>query len=440
MKLRDYVTGRVVAWALIALLGAWFGIGRAQAQSCGSPGYVEAANAAGVQAIYATLDEASAACGSFAPLSYSLSNGYYTEFGFSGCIQSGTQYLKANLVPTGKRFRYTTCEESAEPSTTPVGPSGWRHMSECAVGEWREDLGRCFDPQECLSKPPLGETYVGQMASTVCDDGCSYEPGGDNISFNFGGAWTTVATGWKPSGEACLTGEAPPPQPMDGQKCEAAPNGQTACIKPDGEWCASASTGRQICWQPGETGEKTDGSQLQKTNAGNEPIPPASPQTDGGDTLEPEGSPMNTTINKNGQTINTTTQNYGTQNGTNAGTSNQGQPGDGSGDGEGDGEGEGGGAGPGVGDLYEGTGRTVGNAFSDFKTRVSASPLLSVGTNFLTVTTSSSCPVFVLDATYYWDSMTFDYHCQGELANALALGGWLILAIAAFAAFKIAFY
>jgi hypothetical protein len=36
--------------------------------------------------------------------------------------------------------------------------------------------------------------------------------------------------------------------------------------------------------------------------------------------------------------------------------------------------------------------------------------------------------------------MSFDYHCSGPLANALELGGWLILALAAFAAFKIAFY
>jgi len=48
--------------------------------------------------------------------------------------------------------------------------------------------------------------------------------------------------------------------------------------------------------------------------------------------------------------------------------------------------------------------------------------------------------VWTVPATEFWDTLTFSAHCSGELADALFLGGFLALAIAARTAFKVGFY
>src|SRR5690606_38302329 len=76
---------------------------------------------------------------------------------------------------------------------------------------------------------------------------------------------------WKANGAACAAGdmdmefedENPPPV-----SCTPAEDGQTLCVKATGEQCYSAGEGRQICWRPGETGEKVDGPILQKRVGG----------------------------------------------------------------------------------------------------------------------------------------------------------------------------
>ncbi|KGM56252.1 hypothetical protein N800_08585 [Lysobacter daejeonensis GH1-9] len=107
----------------------------------------------------------------------------------------------------------------------------------------------------------------------------------------------------------------------------------TMCKKPDGQHCASASNGRQFCWKPGETGEKTDGPVMQKKNAGPTEIPP-SLSLPNGDTLQKQGDSVKTTTTTNNSTTTTTTTNYTTVNGTNAGPTNQGESSSGDGSGQ----------------------------------------------------------------------------------------------------------
>lgn len=154
------------------------------------------------------------------------------------------------------------------------------------------------------------------------------------------------------SGNSCSVPPGAPPQEdepptrPDQSSCVPSADGQTFCLKPSGEACYSHANGRQTCWMPTETGTKPDGSNLQKRDAGTEAIPPANPNLPTGDTLEKSGESVNTTTTVSGAggstTINTTTTNYVTQHGTSAapGQADQGEAGDGSGGGAEGGDGD----------------------------------------------------------------------------------------------------
>lgn len=55
-------------------------------------------------------------------------------------------------------------------------------------------------------------------------------------------------------------------------ECTALANGQTGCVKPNGDYCATASSGKTFCWTPTETGEKKDGTQAQKKTVKDQPV------------------------------------------------------------------------------------------------------------------------------------------------------------------------
>lgn len=132
--------------------------------------------------------------------------------------------------------------------------------------------------------------------------------------------------------------------------------------------------------------------------------------------------------------------------------------GDGGGDGDGDGGGDGGGSGPGPspgpgegdgdgpgevgsdgGPLYErDKNLTLDKVFNDFKQQAEKLPIIQATKSFFTVSVGGSCPVFTLPASQYWDTMTFDLHCYGVIYESFLLMGWVLLAIAAFMAAKIA--
>lgn len=223
----------------------------------------------------------------------------------------------------------------------------------------------------CSSKSPLGPT-VGLLQSEVCVDGCKYSglpsfqvsvESGPPGAIDFGGF-----EGFTPTGAYCAAGSPNTASPDP----ECAPiNGQTVCVRADGQHCAKSSTrNKYFCWKPGETGEKTDGPEMSKTNAGDTPIPP-SLSLPSGDTLVPMGDSYTTTTidNSVGSTSTSTTHQYGTQHGTDAGPGNP--QGEGGSDGPGKGDGSGGdGEGDGKGSM------TGGSSCADPPSCIGGDPVL----------------------------------------------------------------
>ena len=283
-----------------------------------------------------------------------------------GCPDPRPTYqYRCEVMPNG-------WEMMAQKLTTPPGTT-WTNMQawaftggvNCPAGQEPAPGGGCrceggyafdpFNPSQCLNankclarNADLSDAPRVGSSSAVCTGGCEYKIVESCGTVTVGGTQTTCGV-WEYSGNPC--GGLPPPGPGEGpgdppapQKCTPAGDGQTFCLKPDGNHCASASTGRQICWRPGETGEKDDGPIKQKRDAGHDPIPP-NLQLPSGDSLSPVGQPVRAVTNVNNQTINTVTQNYQTTHGTNAGSSNKGESasGDGSGKDEGEGSASGGG-------------------------------------------------------------------------------------------------
>jgi hypothetical protein len=92
------------------------------------------------------------------------------------------------------------------------------------------------------------------------------------------------------------------------------------------------------------------------------------------------------------------------------------------------------------GHFYTTNGRTISDSVSDYKAAVANAPIVQAGQQFFTVTGGGSCPTFTLAATDWWPAMVFDYQCRSPMSDVFALAGYLVLAIGAWSAFKIAIY
>ncbi len=243
--------------------------------------------------------------------------------------------------------------------TCPAGQS-WNPTThtctlQCPNG-YKEDAfnpGTCMDDAKCRAlNSSLGGADRTMSGESFCPThGCQMrvQPGTATKRNGQGGA--LVSGLFEYTGESCGATPAnpePPPEKIkptpEPQECVSYPSGQKMCQKRDGQQCYTTTNGRQNCWRPGETGEKTDGPVLQKRNAGPTEIPPSNLNLPNGDTLQKSGeSKTETTQQKNGATSTTTTTNYYTTNGTNAGPKNSGESGTGDGSGtEGGGGGDGG--------------------------------------------------------------------------------------------------
>lgn len=302
-----------------------------------------------------------------------------------------------------------------------------------------------YEENNCPTKPalPAGGFKNSRADGAACFQGCLY----DATTFSAGfkdettGQWTYVGGSWSPTGDTCTADDQK--SSYDPEKDVCTKQGTlTQCIKPDGKFCATASNGNRVCWNPGETGERQTADGQLKADRQVAPNMPAIEAAD--------GSTITTSTTTIGDTIyNSSVSSGGVSSG--PGQSNTGEGGSDGGEG-GDGEGDGtcdarkedcsnaGDAGSGVGNLYEKSGETIGGKFQQFRNRVSGSALASAGDQFFNVQSlGGSCPALTVPGTYYWEAMSFEYHCSGVLAAALASAGWLLLAIAAYAAFKVAF-
>ncbi|WP_237349881.1 hypothetical protein [Xanthomonas campestris] len=89
-------------------------------------------------------------------------------------------------------------------------------------------------------------------------------------------------------------------------------------------------------------------------------------------------------------------------------------------------------------ELYKKSGKTVESVLSKFNTQVRGTPMVAGIGDFMKVPSGGSCPVFSLGASKWWDAMTINFHCGGDFLAFLRAAGWVIFAIAAYAAIRIA--
>lgn len=100
--------------------------------------------------------------------------------------------------------------------------------------------------------------------------------------------------------------------------------------------------------------------------------------------------------------------------------------------------------GPAYSDKYTPTTQTKENVIDDYLSRVKAAPILSAGSNFLTVSVGASCPVWevhhnmqILGATMPID-LVFDFHCLPWFVDFQPWAALVFAIVCAFGAFYIA--
>jgi len=93
-----------------------------------------------------------------------------------------------------------------------------------------------------------------------------------------------------------------------------------------------------------------------------------------------------------------------------------------------------------IGNLYTPSTDTPSSVYAAFKQSVSSSAVVSSVTGFFSLSASGSCPVYTMAASKYVPAQTFDYFCQPGVLSYLQLAGFIVLAVGAFCAFRIALY
>lgn len=249
------------------------------------------------------------------------------------------------------RFRttsdqYTTLRFWNTANECPAGSVWDDSKQECSMdcpGGYASDPfnpGQCTNQQSCLARNSMpGFLGVGGQAKPFtnrCVGGCDYRAVGAYVSVGAAGGNIGLTSGnFEFTGNGCESSQeeqnVEDAQQTKPQECIPSP--VRTCVKPDGKICMASSSGKQFCWQQGETGTKTDGPNMQVRNAGDTAIPPVS-QLPNGDSLSQQGSSQTTTTTTKDAAgnvvviVTTTTTNYETQNGTNASGGDDGQQGE----------------------------------------------------------------------------------------------------------------
>lgn len=302
---------------------------------------------------------------------------------------------------------------------------------------WNPETRKCA--MGCANRDPLG-SHSARGSMTVCSDGCQYEQG-QGVCIGSGTTAYCYAKEWHPTGAQCSAGDAVPnPHDPNNDTCRSTGGGWNECVKPNGEHCVTGPAGTRMCWTPGETGTKNDGSGKEWGNRqpeGNPTPPPPNIENPSQDT---------STADKGGVSGDGVGGSFvigaGSGTGNSGGQHNTGSGGSGNGAGsgqEGDGDGDHGAPGAVGGDLYEGSDKTVASVASAFKTRIEAAPIAAAASGFFSAPSGGgSCPIWTVPANEYLPAMTFDFFCMSQLQTLMNLAGWLILAIAGYKAFHIA--
>ncbi|HEY8329026.1 MAG TPA: hypothetical protein VIO59_11350 [Rhodanobacter sp.] len=96
-----------------------------------------------------------------------------------------------------------------------------------------------------------------------------------------------------------------------------------------------------------------------------------------------------------------------------------------------------------MGQLYTPGTDTPASVYGDFKAQVSSSPIMSSASGFFAVSLGgSTCPTWQIPGNKYWgpSGFSFDFFCSSGMLALLALAGYMVLAVGAFSAFRIAIY
>lgn len=255
-----------------------------------------------------------------------------------------------------------------------------------------------------------GTTYDSFPDGTACDSYCT-------LTLLVGG----VLNGYMAyNGQMCpfVSSTSPPPIPKV-EPIEPAPpicNADGSCVTCSGDTCAT-------------TGATTPPA----------PPPPAGGSSSGNhDTSTTTNTTTSTTTNTT-----TTITDGGTGTGTGDSTSTTTGTGTGTSDskcdsgacdvGEADGD---------VGGLYQSSGQTPNSVYSTFAAQIKGSPIVSAAGGFFNVQAGGSCPSWHIPGNQFWGAAGFDFSffCSSAMLALFQLAGYLVLAGAAFCAFRIAIY
>ncbi len=94
------------------------------------------------------------------------------------------------------------------------------------------------------------------------------------------------------------------------------------------------------------------------------------------------------------------------------------------------------------GQLYQSSTDTVGSVYATFEQQMSNAPIISAVSGFFSITPSGQCPTWHIPGNQYWGAAGFDFtfFCDSAVLAIMTLAGYVVLAMAAFCATRIAIY
>lgn len=303
--------GVVLAGLLVAAVAMLFGgEAKAHSQPCGDPN-----NRTCDRGVAKTMStDASPAKAHCTAMGMGDAQGYSAAEGWTPILKNSGSTITPEPETNGSYF--------ATYAMKYTGGNGYE--ATCGTDQFHYG-GGCAQRNAALSQSAI---KFATSDAEQCIAGCKYKIVSDAQTkkiFSGTSGQTPVQTGtlygghWEYTGDTCGSPQQPP-KPREEEKpkpeCVPAASGQTYCTKPSGENCATSTTGRSICWQPGETGQKTDGPITQTNMTGLQP-----PGQIEGSTHQSTTN-VTTTTNNNSSSI--TINNYSTNNGAPAGPSNSG--------------------------------------------------------------------------------------------------------------------
>lgn len=96
-------------------------------------------------------------------------------------------------------------------------------------------------------------------------------------------------------------------------------------------------------------------------------------------------------------------------------------------------------------DVYKPAGDSVGSVMGKYRAQLESSPLINAANGFFTVNVSGSCPTLTIPPAVFmghniWEGLDGNILCEGPLLSIMEMAGYVVLALASFQAFRIAFY